>query len=163
MADAIATLADLQARLDWELDLSEEGVAQGAIDDLSDDARFYGKSTWDSTTAPRQVKSLVLRAAVRYVRNPDGYITSRAGDETVQWAENSDAGTAAFTEQERKMLAQIAGRGSGIVSVQLIAHGPTNRNPRYINPYSKGPGGDDAIYAQADSGLFPMHIQGEFD
>jgi len=33
------------------------------------------------------VRTLVLRCAARYMRNPDGYVTSRAGDETLTWSD----------------------------------------------------------------------------
>jgi len=164
MADAIATVEELQARLDWVLDSGEQGVAAGALDDLSDDARYYGSASWSSTTAPRQVKSLVLRAAARYMRNPDGYVTSRAGDETLAWSDlGEDAGTAHFTSTEQKMLAKLAGRSKSIVSVNTVAYGPTRSSgPRYINPYVPLDRSDDTIYAQADSGLFPMLAKDEF-
>lgn len=153
MADELAQLPELQARLEWTLDAQEQVVAQSALADLSDDARFYGSSRWDSTNCPRQAKSLVLRAAVRYMRNPDGYITSRAGDETVQWAESEEGGTAAFNEREQKMLAAIAGKGSGITSVTTVAYGPTRaRGPRYINPMTQ-----DTSY---DTGFSPVSSVG---
>lgn len=139
MSFDIASVEELQARLDWTLDAGEQGVAEAALSDLSDDARFYGHAKWDSATAPRQVKSLVLRAAARYMRNPDGFVQSRAGDETLVWSDRGDeAATAAFTEKEQKMLAVMAGRGNGLVSVGITAWGPvTRRHPRYINPSSK--------------------------
>jgi hypothetical protein len=138
MADELATLPDLQARLDWTLSTAEESVATSALADLSDDARFYGSSLWDSVTAPRQFTSLVLRAAARYMRNPDGFTESRAGDETVEWADREEAGTAAFNKREQKMLAAIAGKGGGITSVSTVAYGPTRTSgPRYINPVTK--------------------------
>lgn len=136
MALDIATITELQSRLDWTLDTGEQSVAAAALADLSDDARFYGSARWDSDTAPRQVKSIVLRAAARFMRNPDGYTQSRAGDETLMWSDmGEDAGTAHFNEREQKTLAALAGRGMGLVSVQAVAHGPsTRRRPRYINP-----------------------------
>lgn len=139
MADELATLPDLQARLDWDLDAGEQGVAIGALEDLSDDARFYGSSRWTSTAVPRQVRSLVLRAAARFMRNPDGYVQSRAGDESVGWPDlGAEAGTATFNKREQKMLAALAGRGASLVSVSVIAYDPgTRRAPRYINPMVK--------------------------
>jgi hypothetical protein len=131
MVDTIATVAELQARLDWTLDSGEQGVAQGALDDLSDDARYYGSDTWDSTTAPRQVKSLILRAAARYMRNPDGYTQSRAGDETLMWADRGEeAGTAQFTLKEQQMLLRVSGRSTkSFGSAQVSAWG-TRPRPR---------------------------------
>jgi hypothetical protein len=140
MADELASVTELQLRLDWTLDQGEQSMAEAALADLSDDARFYGSARWNSDTAPRQVKSVVLRAAARFMRNPDGYTQSRAGDETIMWNDSAgqDAGTAFFTEREQKILASLAGRGNGLVSVQVIAHGPLRRRgPRYINPMTQ--------------------------
>lgn len=138
MAEGLATVEELQARLDWVLDAGEQGVAQGALDDLSDDARYYGIESWNSDTAPRQAKSLVLRAAARYMRNPDGYTQSRAGDETLAWADQGErAGTAGFTLIEQKMLTNISGRStSGLHVVPLVAWGTsdTREGPGYIRP-----------------------------
>lgn len=136
MADELATVLELQARLDWVLDdETEYGVAEGAIADLSEDARFYGSDDWDSTNAPRQVKSLVLRAAARFMRNPDGYTQSRAGDETLTWADQGvNAGTAFFSAKEQLMLATIAGDDvSGFYSVPMEAWGPSRPSgPGYV-------------------------------
>ena len=137
MAETIATVDELQARLDWTLDDGELGVASGALDDLSDDARYYGSDAWDSTTAPRQVKSLVLRAAARFIRNPDGYTQSRAGDETLAWGDRGeDAGTAVFTAKEQQILANLAGKSAGgFYSVPVVAWGPTrtiSQGPGYV-------------------------------
>lgn len=163
MAETIATIEELQARLDWTLEAEEQGVAQAALDDLSDDARFYGSVLWESTNAPRQVKSLVLRAAARFMRNPDGYKQSRAGDETVIWNDIEEgAGTASFTTQEQKMLATLGGKGVGLYSASVVAYNPgTRKRTRYINPFTKDLGYDDVIYGSADSGLFPMQVDGE--
>jgi hypothetical protein len=164
VADELATLPELQARLDWQLDTGEQSVATGALSDLSDDARFYGSSRWDSDTAPRQVKSLVLRAAARFMRNPDGFVQSRAGDETIQWVDGGeDAGTAHFTEREEKILATLAGRGTGLTSVNVVAYGPTNRRgPRYIDPISQHVS-DNFGYVPAENGAAPLPFYTEGD
>jgi hypothetical protein len=162
VADELATLPELQSRLDWALDTGEQSVATAALADLSDDARFYGSQRWDSTTAPRQVKSLVLRAAARFMRNPDGFVQSRAGDETIQWSDNGeDAGTAHFTEREQKILGALAGRGQGIASVQTVAHGPLRASgPQYINPMTKDVGDGETVYASTEAKPFPIYYDG---
>lgn len=136
MSDLVL-LEELQARLDWTLDSGEQGVANGAIADLSDDARYYGSDDWTAENAPRQVKSLVLRAAARYIRNPDGYIQSRAGDETLGWSDRGEAainaGTAYYTAKEQQMLATLAGRMTGLFSVPITAWGPVKESgPGYV-------------------------------
>lgn len=158
MSDDLATLTDLQGRLEWTLDPGEEAIATGALSDLSEDARFFGSRRWTSTTAPRQAKSLVLRAAARFMRNPDGFTQSRAGDETVAWGDRGeDAGTASFTEREQKMLGAMAGRGMGFTSVGVVAYGPTRkRGPRYIDPFPKEDGAHSFEYAPAEDGAAPI-------
>lgn len=134
MSDLV-TLAELQARLDWTLDSGEQGVANGAIADLSEDARFYGTDDWtDKDNCPRQVKSLVLRAAARFMRNPDGYTQSRAGDETLGWTDlGHDAGSPYYTTKEQQMLRTLAGRDAALTSVPITAWGPTKASgPGYV-------------------------------
>ena len=114
MAELLASLDDLLARLDWELDVVEKRVASAALEDLSDDARHYGVSSWTPVTAPRTARTLVLRAAVRYMRNPYGYIQSRAGDEIVGWAPRKESGAAQFTDAEKDDLRDLGRRGSKI-------------------------------------------------
>ena len=123
MVSLIASVEELQARLDWTLPDNEIGVAEGALRDLSDDARYYGLSGWDSVSAPEMVKSLVLRAAARFMRNFEGFAQSRAGDETVIWAEHDRApDTAEFSRPEIDRLRELAnGRPAGLVSVGTYA------------------------------------------
>ncbi|WJN62634.1 head-tail joining protein 1 [Streptomyces phage phiScoe10] len=120
---AYATLEDLKARLDWELDEDEARIAGGALEDASDLAAHYGRN-WAEDTAPRLVRTLVLKAASRYMKNPDGYTQSRAGDETLAWNDKAgeNAGTVYFSDEEQKLLAALGGRKPGIVSVPIVAY-----------------------------------------
>lgn len=118
--ESLAQVDDL--RLEWVLDENERRLAEATLEELSDDARFYGSDSWDSEdTAPRQVVSLVMRAAKRFLRNPDGYTQSRAGDETLAWTDlGHDAGSPTFNEREVKMLRALAGR-SALTTVEITA------------------------------------------
>lgn len=116
-----ATLSELMNRLDWTLDPSEERIAAAALEDASELARGHGKNWVDAASAPRLVRTLVLSACVRYMKNPESYILSRAGDETVQWeGQGQNAGVVHFTEDERKLLAALGGKSS-IFSVPVNA------------------------------------------
>lgn len=118
----LISVEELAATLEWTLDDDEMRLAQGALEDLSEDARFYGDGSWTYDTAPRQVKSLVRRAVARHLRNPDGYTVSRAGDETVGWTDKGDSnGVLTFSDREIKMLRQMAGR-RGVLSVDTYAY-----------------------------------------
>lgn len=124
MADLLAAYDDLLARLDWELDENEERIARSALEDLSDDARHYGSSSWVSeAVAPRAVRTMVLRAAVRYMRNPDGYVQSRAGDEVVGWApRKTDVGAASLSEAEKNELRDLAKRNAGLQTMATYVY-----------------------------------------
>jgi len=121
---ALATLTELEARLDFPLvdEVSEDdrtSIAESALEDLSEDARHYGSPAWtDPQNTPAIVKSLILRAAKRYLVNTDGFEQSRSGDETVGWGnvtKDEQAGSAHFAPAE---IAQIekAGRGGRLPS-----------------------------------------------
>lgn len=136
MADLpLASLDDLKLRLDWELDVDEERVATAALEDLSNEARFYGSSAWSSpAVAPPFVRTLILKAASRYMKNVEGYIQSRAGDETVQWAEiPGGMGTASFTDVESRKLASIA-RPSALINSNTYVYSNRKAAPG-INQY----------------------------
>lgn len=130
MAD-LATLDELKARLDWTLDEDEERIAKSALEDLSDEARFHGSKPWnDPATAPRMVRKMVLAAAVRYLRNPEGYTTSRAGDETLSWNDDrtGQAGSAHFNREEIAALRRLAG-ATGLTTTRMTAWGPISKQP----------------------------------
>lgn len=128
---ALATLDELKARLDWELDADEERIATSALEDASEEARFYGAATWTDAIHPPYAKTLVLRACKRYMDNPSGYTQSRAGDETLLWSDTgSDMGTVHFTEAEKLQLARLAGKSNGLVSVPTTAWNTDLCRPR---------------------------------
>lgn len=123
MAD-FATLDELKARLDWTLDADEERIATSALEDASDLARAYAGRDWAPiASAPRLVRTLVLKAGKRYMNNPSGYTQSRAGDETLGWSDDAgeNAGTVYFTRDEQTMLAELGGRKSGLISAEVSA------------------------------------------
>lgn len=122
---ALATIEELKARLDWELTPEEERVGVAALDDLSEWARYYGRPHWEGAQAPALVKRMVLAAAARHMQNPDGYETSRAGDETVTFQKaDGDPGSASFSRREIEAIGRIArpGSASGLHSLQVTAH-----------------------------------------
>lgn len=120
--EPLATIEELIARLPFVMDEDETREAEGALEDLSDDARYYGKASWLSTAVtPPQVCRMVVKAAVRHMKNPDGYTQSRAGDETLGWdGKGAEAGSAYFIDREIKQLQTMAG-ATGFYSVPLNA------------------------------------------
>lgn len=123
-----ATLEELGDRLDWTLDDGEERVAESALEDASDMARNYGREWVDAASAPRLIRTLVLKSCSRYMKNYSGYTQSRAGDENVQWSDaaGEDMGTVYFTKDEIKMIESLAGRRTALISAPLTAW---NANP----------------------------------
>lgn len=126
--DSFASLFDLTDRLDWTLSDDETRVAEAALEDASELACLYGRPTWTKANAPRQLKTLILRSVVRYMRNPEGYIQSRAGDETVIWSDTrTPGGTFEFTADEQALIGQLAGRTKAFGSVPITAWGTNLR------------------------------------
>lgn len=126
--EALAAIAQLAVRLPFVMDEDELREAGGALDDLSDEARFYGNSRWTTPTlAPYAVVNMVLKAAARHMKNYEGFVTSRAGDETTTWTDRKsnpdENGSATFSAEERGRLAEHGGKQrSGFHSVGMFAY-----------------------------------------
>jgi len=130
----LVTLVELSARLSFILSADEEREAEGALADLSFDAQAIGSPKWiDPNQTPQAVKNLIVRAAARHMKNYEGYTVSRAGDETVQWAESDNPGQATFNDDEKRMLRAMGGRTPFIGGVGTYAH--TNQPARYGTGY----------------------------
>lgn len=158
--EPLATVEELQARLSFEMEPSEEREAAGAILDLSDEARTYGRSSWlTPSTTPAAVRNLVLKAAARHMKNYEGYIQSRAGDETIIWTDRRDnAGSAYFTEAEVASLVRMAG-GSSITTVPFYAWGNGSAVPGYRDGHGQFIEGD--FWVQTESGTLMPWIAKE--
>lgn len=143
-----ATVDELATRLDFDLDAKTTGIAQAALDDLSEDARHYGRSWPEPLLAPSMVKRLVLGAAQRFMTNYEGFVTSRAGDETLTWTDlGEDAGSPRFIQREINQLRQLGGHDNGFASVDVFTW--SNR-PAYREQYIPLSTGDSMAYLTAD-------------
>lgn len=147
--EPFATLEELQNRLDWTMDDGEERVAESALEDASEMARAYGRDWEDAAVAPRLIRTLVLKACARYMKNYQGYTQSRAGDEQVTWSDRAgeDMGTVYFTRDEIKLIEGLAGRRTSLISVPITAW-----NARYGIDNGTRP----VDYAE-DGKYFPMY------
>lgn len=146
----LATIEELAERLPFVMDEGEEREATLSLEILSDDARHYGSSAWQEWNAPRQVKTLVLKAAARHMKNYEGFTTSRAGDETVQWTDRGeDSGSAHFTRSEKQQLAEMSGRLSGLVTVRQVAWGNQRSSTTGFVPVDH-PGEPFPMFASGD-------------
>lgn len=73
-------------------------------------------TTWDANTVPQDVWTVVLSAAARVYRNPEGLTSQSVGPLSSSW---SAASTSAYlTEFERQVVRRAAGL-SGIASVRV--------------------------------------------
>lgn len=133
------TVDELQERLDWTLTDGERKVAQGALEDLSEWAMFYGKA-WPVETVPSMVVRLVLAAAGRFMRNFEGLDTSRAGDETVIFQKQvGTTATAEFSEKEIRAIRQIAHPNLATFhSLQMTAYGNSQAEGDGLVPVVNG-------------------------
>lgn len=159
---AYATLEELKNRLDWTLDEDEERIATSALEDASDLAAHYGRD-WPEDSAPRMVRTLVLKACKRYLSNPDGFTQSRAGDETLMWndAAGENAGTVYFTPDEQELLAGLAGRRKTIVSVGVTAWESKIRRGRPFIAGRKGPYDTGWVPAEGGGRPIPFYADDE--
>lgn len=118
---AFAELSDLEDRLEWDLSDGEKRVGQTALEDLSVDACQHG-AQWTDANVPQYVKRVVLAAAVRYMRNLEGVVQSRAGDETLIFNEIKEgAGSASFTTAEIEAIISIAQGPQGFGTIPIVA------------------------------------------
>lgn len=119
--EPFATVGELTNRLDWDLSPQELNMAAEALEDASTLVRAYGRD-WPHDAAPALAKTLTLKSAARYMRNPDGYTQSRAGDETVAWTDRRGENEGVYlSDTEIKLLTKLVRGQGGIVSVQLMA------------------------------------------
>lgn len=113
------TYETLAEQLDFALD--EQGVKQATrrLEMASNLARHYGLDTWTDTAVPSVVRDIVLNVVERYMRNPDGYTQSRAGDETVAWRDPGDEGNWYFSENEKEILGSLGKQSFGFGSITM--------------------------------------------
>lgn len=145
--EPLASVDELQARMAEEMTEGDRREAQGALESLSDDARQYGSPAWlTPESTPAAVRRTVLKAAKRYMSNYEGFVQSRAGDETLGWGDAGDrAATPFFSEEEKRSLGALAG-GGAMFTAPVTAWGTHLR-----------PGEDRERWAPADTGTrWPM-------
>lgn len=98
-------LSDFEDNIDFVLDEQGQRQAQRRLEMASNMAMQYAKRTWTVANVPPIVQDIVLNVVERFMRNPDAYTQSRAGDETVAFADRGEAGSWYFTSEEKDILA----------------------------------------------------------
>lgn len=119
---AFADLEDLELRLDIELSEKEKQMALAALEDASDYARHYGGQNWRDESPPVIVRAIVLNVVSRYMRNPDAFVQSRAGDETLVWSDLRGEAALRFTDGEKQILGEYSFGKQNVGSVGVYAH-----------------------------------------
>lgn len=116
-----------------EFDTSEIGddesrvltFIESNLHDLILDARAIGQP-WDNPDVPAIVGKIVRASMARFLRRPEGYISSRAGEEDMQWADaHGHGGSPAFTAREVEQIREAAFPHAAIGSIRTTRFGPT--------------------------------------
>ena len=123
---ALATPEDVIALLEEDPTEGMLRLIDGYLDVVSD-AAVYVSRDWLEPEVPGPVRRIVATALARFVRNPDRFQQSRAGDEMVTWQESDIEW---FTPAEIERLARYAKvrKAPAFGSIQMSAHG--TRPPR---------------------------------
>ena len=141
MEDALVSVEEVQAKLSYEMSPEDERECERSIEEMSDEARRIGSRRWGTPgVTPGSIKRLIVRSVARHMKNYDGFTVSRAGDETLGWADlGEDAGSAYFTDKEERAIRGVAGYNTtGFTSVQLSFDQPVRRDAAGYVPVSSG-------------------------
>ncbi|QMU72143.1 hypothetical protein [Streptacidiphilus sp. P02-A3a] len=122
MAAPLADVDALATRLGWSLAGPDADVAEAALADASALVRAVAGMPWlDATTAPDIAVSVVLAAAERRVRNPEGYRMEMQGSYQYQLPASAPSGIG-LTSDETRMIRAAAGIG-GLFQVPVASLG----------------------------------------
>lgn len=102
-------LQEVLDQLEFEVDEQGRRQAYRRIEMAGNLCRHYAGIDWTDLNVPAVVRDITLNVVERYMRNPDAYTQSRAGDETVAWSDRGQGQGLAFyfTEDEREILANL--------------------------------------------------------
>jgi hypothetical protein len=126
----LATLAAMGDRLGVTLDPSSaDGIrATAALNDASSVVRTVARRTWvdedgNLEPVPPVVEQVVLAAAIRVFRNPDGFAQASVGDVSVSYG-SRPGGSVFLTREEKRAVMVAAGataaRSLGITSGWVV-------------------------------------------
>lgn len=120
MLPALATLDQLEDRIGA---ISNEAAAQAALNDASAlvraEAPAAGWATDPDAEPPDVVVVVVLTAATRALRNPDGAQSESVGNYSVTYG--AGLGGVWLTKNERRAVRQAASGITGIGSIELVS------------------------------------------
>lgn len=117
MATPLADIPALEARLGYTLTADELTMAEAALEDASAVVRLYGLPWPDPETAPDIAVQVTIAAALRVVRNPEGYSYEMEGGYQYKRQTGTPLGVD-LTAGEKAMLRTATGVG-GLFSVPI--------------------------------------------
>jgi len=130
MDEPLATVEEVTSRVDRDLTDKEIGTIQGHIEDASALVRFHGLKWPTRAEAPALARTITRNSVKRLLHNSEGFTISRAADETVGFADIGDkAGTVYLTDEEKLMLASLAGNDVSISTAAISPYGTQDPNP----------------------------------
>lgn len=109
----LVTIQQLEDRMGRTLNNAQIRSGTAALDSLSTTAQFLAGRQWTTADVPQMVQVLILNAAERYLRNPDGFTASRAADEMVSWDSRGGPKPAEFNEKEEDWLKALGNSTQG--------------------------------------------------
>ncbi|WP_327073324.1 hypothetical protein OG196_15150 [Kitasatospora purpeofusca] len=122
MPGPLATVDQLTARLGYPLTGPDLTMAEAALADASAMVRAHGLPWTDPATVPDVVRSVVLAAAERRVRNPEGYRMEMQGSYSYQLPASAPVGVE-LTTGEARLIRGAAGIGGGVFAVPIAGLG----------------------------------------
>lgn len=155
MADPLASLNDLRARLEFEIDAGDhlEKLAEASLEDASTLVREYGVRTWTAGTAPPIAVMLTLKAAARFMNNPMSLEQARGADEQNSWGSGNANGVHLLPD-EIALLREHRKQDRGVVSVPTQLWGAAK--PRVINGHQV-----PVDYGNGTAKWFPLYEEGD--
>lgn len=124
------------ARVEFDLSEISDNPAQalrmiGAhINDLVVKACALANRQWTDASMPEVVSASIRSAMVRYIRRPEGFVTSSSGDERLSWSiDAGHGGTPTFTRDEVDQIrAAVAPGRPALGTIPTTRYGGT-RSP----------------------------------
>ncbi|GAB7185926.1 hypothetical protein ATKI12_5757 [Kitasatospora sp. Ki12] len=122
MPGPLASVDQLTARLGYPLTGPDLTMAEAALADASAVVRAHGLAWPDPARVPDVVRSVVLAAAERRVRNPEGYRMEQQGSYSYQLPASTPLGVD-LTTSEVRLIRGAAGVAGGVYSVPIAGLG----------------------------------------
>ncbi|GAA2843861.1 hypothetical protein Acy02nite_68400 [Actinoplanes cyaneus] len=119
----LATVAELQTRVGGTITGPDLNRAVAALEDVSSLVRLEAGTDWVAAdgvtiTAPRAIVTVVLAAAGRVYRNPDGYQGETVGAYSYQYAQTSTSAYLSTDEITIIRRAASPAASSGVFSLR---------------------------------------------